>query len=58
MAKYKVIKSFRDKETKEVYKADDVIEMTVKRANEVAENLKNRGVYLERIKEETKEEGE
>ena len=36
MAKYNVLKKFRDKETKEVYEAGTVIDMTVKRAEEVA----------------------
>lgn len=47
MAKYKVLKKFRDKETKEVYKPNTEIEMTVKRASEVAKNLD--GSFLERI---------
>lgn len=50
MAKYKVLQSFRDIHTKEVYKKDDVIEMTVKRAEEAIKNLeKYDGEFLERI---------
>lgn len=49
MAKYKVQKSFRDKETKKVYKPGEEIEMTVKRADEVAKNLD--GSFLMRIEE-------
>lgn len=52
MAKFKVLKKFRDKETKEVYGAKDEIEMTVKRADEVEAKL-GKG-YLERIEEEGK----
>lgn len=39
MAKYKVKKKFRDIHTKEVYKSNAEIEMTVKRADEVTKNL-------------------
>lgn len=50
MAKYKVLQKFRDVETKEVYEADDEIEMTVKRADEAVKNLaKYDGEFLERI---------
>lgn len=47
MAKYKVLKKFRDIHTKEVYKPNIEIEMTVKRANEVEKNLD--GSFLLRI---------
>ena len=47
MAKYNVLKKFRDKETKEVYEAGTVIDMTVKRAEEVAVNLDDS--FLERV---------
>lgn len=57
LAKYKVLKSFRDKETKEVYKENDEIEMTVKRADEAVKNLsKYDGEFLERI--DNKSDGE
>lgn len=49
MAKYNVLKKFRDKETKEVYEAGKVIDMTVKRAEEVAVNLDDS--FLERVEE-------
>ena len=49
MAKYNVLKKFRDKETKEVYEAGTVIDMTVKRAEEVAVNLDDS--FLERAEE-------
>lgn len=49
MAKYNVLRKFRDKETKEVYEAGTVIDMTVKRAEEVAVNLDDS--FLERVEE-------
>ena len=49
MAKYNVLKKFRDKETKEVYEAGTVIDMPVKRAEEVAVNLDDS--FLERVEE-------
>lgn len=60
MAKYKVLQKFRDIETNEVYEADKVIEMTVKRADEAIENLKNhKGEFLKRVdSKEVKKEGE
>lgn len=59
MAKYKVLKKFRDIETNEVYQADTEIEMTVKRADEAIKNLKEHdGEFLERIdNKEPEEEG-
>ena len=52
MAKYKVLKQFRDIETKQVYDVNKEIEMTVKRANEVEKNLDSS--FLERIEEPKK----
>lgn len=49
MAKYNVLKKFRDKETKEVYEVGTVIDMTVKRAEEVAVNLDDS--FLEPVEE-------
>lgn len=50
MALYKVLQMFRNRETKEVYKVGQEIELSVKRANEVIENLKDLdGEFLERI---------
>lgn len=43
MAKYKVLKEFRDIHTKKVYKKGQTIAMTEKRAKEAAENLKQWG---------------
>ncbi len=53
MAKYKVLKEFRDTHTKEVYKENNEIEMTVKRAEEVEKNLDSS--FLERIDNKEKE---
>lgn len=39
MAKYKVLKAFKDKDTKEVYEKNKEIELTVKRAEEVGSTL-------------------
>ena len=55
MAKYKVLKKFRDIHTKEIYEKDSVIDMTVKRANEVEKNLDSS--FLERIDNKKQEEG-
>jgi len=49
MAKYKVLKSFRDIHTNEIYKVKSEIEMTVKRANEVEKNLDSS--FLVRVEE-------
>lgn len=55
MAKFKVLKVFRDKHTKDVYKVNDEVEMNVKRAKEVEKNLD--GSFLERIEETEETEG-
>ncbi|WP_179874547.1 hypothetical protein [Bacillus sp. AFS002410] len=49
MAKFKVLKTFRDVHTNEIYKVGSDIEMTVKRANEVEKNLDSS--FLVRIQE-------
>lgn len=55
MANYKVLKEFRDKETKELYTAGKEIEMTVKRAEEAEKNLaKFGGPFLERTDKKNK----
>ena len=60
MPKYRVLQKFEDVETGEVYEPNQVIEMTVKRANKAIKNLsKYDGEFLERVdelKEENKEE--
>lgn len=56
MPKYRVLQPFRDIKTKEVYEKGQIIEMTVKRANEAIKNLKKwEGEFLERIVEDEKE---
>jgi len=53
-----VLQPFRDKYTKEKYKKNQEIEMTVKRADEATENLKKwDGEFLERIDNKKQEEG-
>lgn len=57
MAKYKVLKKFKDIKTKEVYKEGQEVEMTVKRADEAIKNLKKWDEeFLERVEEEDNEE--
>lgn len=53
MAKYKVLKKFKDIHTKEIYNPNTEIEMTVKRAEEVTKNLDSS--FLERIDNKDKE---
>jgi hypothetical protein len=55
MAKFKVLKTFRDIHTQEVYEEETEIDMTVKRAKEVEKNLD--GSFLERIEETEETEG-
>lgn len=52
MAQFKVLKPYRDKDIGRELKANEEVEMTVKRANEVADTLKKKGFkgdFLERI---------
>ncbi len=64
MAVYRVLREFRDKDTKKVYKKGQKVEMTVRRAGEAIKNLKTwDGEFLERIdnkepKEPKVEEGQ
>lgn len=59
MAEYKVLKSFRDIETNEVYEEGQEIDMTVKRGNKAIKNLKKYGGgFLERIDNKEPEEPE
>jgi len=56
LPKYRVLQPFRDIKTKETYEKGQIIEMTVKRANEAIKNLKKwEGEFLERIDENEKE---
>lgn len=56
MNKYKVLRTFRDIRTKELYKKDSVIELSEERAAEIHENLKEKGVFIELVP--AKEENE
>ena len=49
MAKFKALKTFRDIHTQEIYEQGVVIEMAVKRADEVKKNLDD--TFLERVEE-------
>lgn len=53
MAKYKVLKKFRDVHTKEIYKPNQEIDIMVKRADEIASNLDD--TYLKRLDSPKKE---
>lgn len=57
MAKFKVLKPYRDKDLKKKLVANDEVEMTVKRADEVHDTLKEKGYdlpFLERVEEKEK----
>ena len=49
MAKFKALKTFRDIHTKAIYEQGTVIEMAVKRADEVKKNIDD--TILERVEE-------
>ncbi|WP_436870209.1 hypothetical protein [Staphylococcus shinii] len=54
MAQFKVNKSYKDLEIGRVLNADEQVEMTVKRSEEVEKTLEKagyKGPFLERIKE-------
>ncbi len=52
MKRYKVLKTFRDKHTKEVYEAGKSIELSDERAEEIVTNLSALGVFIEKQEEE------
>lgn len=56
MAKYKVVASFKNKDTQKWHEVNEEVELTVKRADEINKAMKERNVELtvERI---DKEEG-
>ena len=57
MAQYKVLEIFKDKDTQEVYKVGQEVELTVKRATEIEKNLKKHDKqFLERIDNKDKED--
>lgn len=47
MARFKVLKTFRDIHTDDIYEANTEIEMTVKRSEEVVSNLD--ATFIERV---------
>lgn len=55
MAKFKVLKKFNGKKEDKIFKAGEVVELTVKRAKEIESSIesskrfKGTGPYLERI---------
>lgn len=51
MAKYKVLKRFKDKEKQEIYEAGKEIDITKKRADEINKKLKG---FIEEVKEKPK----
>lgn len=59
MAQFKVLKRYRDLELGKTFEADDEVEMTVKRAEEIRSALKEKGHegdFLERLdKPETRD---
>lgn len=61
MAKFKVLKPYKDLEIGRKLKKDEEVEMTVKRSEEVAKTLKEKGYegdFLERIDNKKDEEQE
>ena len=57
MAKFKVVKPYKDKELGKTLNVKDEVEMTVKRADEVHATLKEKGYdlpFLERVEEKEK----
>lgn len=59
MAQYKVLEVFKDKDTQEVYKVGQEVELTVKRATEIKKNLKEYDKqFIERIDNKDKKEDE
>ena len=50
MAKYRVIKVFRDINTNKIYEVGEEIELSKDRAAEIADNLKNLGVFIVEVK--------
>lgn len=56
MAKFRVVHSYYDKEIDKKLQSGEKVEMTVKRADYVNENNKNKVKMLERVHEENKDE--
>lgn len=56
MVKAKIIHSFKDKETKQVYKPGEIVDLTLKRMKEINENNKNKVDYVKRVEDKYSEE--
>lgn len=59
MAQFKVLKPYNDLELKREFKANDEVEMTVKRSEKIEKTLKNKGYdgqFLERTDVKDEEE--
>ncbi|MGY0683462.1 hypothetical protein ACW7DJ_02310 [Mammaliicoccus sciuri] len=60
MAKFKVLKNNYGKKEKQLFKQDDIVELTVKRVGEIESNIdkqkkfKGTGPYFERVEEPSK----
>lgn len=57
MAKFKVLQAYKDKELDKDLEVNEVVDMTVKRAEEVEKKLSDMGYegsFLERVKEDKK----
>lgn len=56
MVKAKIIHSFKDKETKQIYKPGEIVDLTLKRMKEINENNKNKVDYVKRVEDKYSEE--
>lgn len=56
MVKAKIIHSFKDKKTKQVYKPGEIVDLTLKRMKEINENNKNKVDYVKRVEDKYSEE--
>ena len=59
MAKFKVLQPYRDLELGRKLKKNEIVDMTVKRSEEIAKTLKAKGFkgqFLERVKENKEEQ--
>ena len=61
MAKYKVLKRFNDLNLSVLREPGEIVDYTVKRANEISNKIASQGYegeFLERIKEDNEDSGE
>ena len=56
MVKAKIIHSFKDKETKQIYKPGEIVDLTLKRMKEINETNKNKVDYVKRVEDKYSEE--